>query len=127
MSIKIDANGFDDLGDLLKAYAEKSEPEALLSVLQAGANTFVDDLKHLPKPRSQINAAGHKHLLDSFKTKNDKEGVLVGWGVYYGPIIERGWTMRNGARHNAMPHLKPTWTQNKERYYKVMVDLFHGN
>lgn len=103
--------GIADIEEQLKAYAANASGDAVLNVLKAGADAFVDDLLKLPKPRSNINIEGYTHLLDSFADRASKQdsGVLVGWGKYYGPIVEK-----------KQPHLHPLWDTNKDKYYEIM-------
>lgn len=60
--------------------------------------------------------SGYTHLVDSFSYKRDKTGIDVGWGKYYGPMLEHGTK-----KMSAKAHLKPLFEQNKERYYKKMI------
>lgn len=56
-------------------------------------------------------------LMWSFKNQQtvDKD-IDVGWGKYYGPMLEHGTK-----KMSAKAHLKPLFEQNKERYYKKMI------
>lgn len=45
-----------------------------------------------------------------------RAGIDVGWGKYYGPMLEHGTK-----KMSAKAHLKPLFEQNKERYYKKMI------
>lgn len=110
---------FSDLEDIFKDYMEKADNA--LEILQAGADEFVKDLKHLPSPRSDIAKAGYTHLIDTFASRPDGEDVLVGWGKYYGPMVESG-TRKMTAR----PHFHPLFERNKIKYYNLMVNKFHG-
>ena len=76
---------------------------------------YADSLR-LPKPRRKVTAPGYTHLVDSFSYKRDKTGIDVGWGKYYGPMLEHGTK-----KMSAKAHLKPLFEQNKERYYKKMI------
>lgn len=114
---------FNELEDLFKEYMQKADKAS--EVLQAGADSFVKDLKALPSPRSHINKAGHTHLVDTFGSREENGNILVGWGKYYGPILERGWKTKRGMAP-AHPHFKPLFQRNKERYYKIMIQKLHG-
>lgn len=128
MSVYIDNQGFLDLEEELSGYLDKVSNQGVSDILKIGADEFRDDLLRLPSPRSKINSSGHSHLLDTFATKAEDTGWLVGWGKYYGPIIEHGW---NGAgrnhksSHSAIPHFKPTFNSNREKYYKDMIEQFN--
>lgn len=108
--------------DLEKTFAElMKQADDIQDVLQAGADEFVKDLKKLPAPRSKINKAGYTHLIDTFASKPEDDQVLIGWGKYYGPMVEKG-TKKMRAR----PHLKPMWQKNADKYYKLMQDKVIG-
>lgn len=85
-------------------------------ILLVGAEEFVKDLSKLTKPMSQIKKSGYTHLIDSFTYRVKKDEVEVGWGKYYGPMVEHGTT-----KMNKQPHLYPLWNKNKEKYYKLML------
>lgn len=102
-----------ELEDVLKN-VENTE-----DVLEIGAKEFVRDLLKLPKPKSKIRSSKHTHLVDTFtyeKSKRRKGEIEVGWGKYYGRMVEEG-TSRMGRQ----PHFKPTFERNKEKYYKKMI------
>lgn len=105
----------DTFSDLIKA------SDDIPGVLQVAADAFIKDLKALPSPRSDISAAGYTHMLDSFATKKQGESVLIGWGKYYGPILENGSKKMRPHRH-----FRPTWDRNKEKYYKLMTNKLTG-
>lgn len=113
------AKAFGDIEDIFKEYAKKAD--RALDVLQAGADAFVRDLKSLPAPRSGINKAGYTHLLDTFASQQEDQTVLVGWGKYYGRMVETG-TKKMAAR----PHFYSLFERNKNRYYNLMITKFHG-
>lgn len=104
--------GFDELEQQLKDYVEKASSENVMNVLEYGASEFVKILLKLPKPRSRIMASGYTHLVDSFSYKRNGSEVEVGWGKYYGSILEKG----------KAPHLMNAWGNNKEKIYQLMID-----
>lgn len=108
-----------ELEALFSDYMDKADN--VVEILQTGADAFVSDLKHLPSPRSKINKAGYTHLIDSFASQQEKDQVLIGWGKYYGPMVEGG-TKKMAAR----PHMKPLWKRNANKYYKIMIDKLNG-
>ena len=110
---------FDDLENLFADYAKKADN--LIDVLQTGADTFVKDLKALPSPRSKISKAGYTHMIDTFGSEARSAEVRVGWGKYYGPILEHG-----SVKMRAREHFKPLWERKKEKYYNQMIKKFHG-
>lgn len=108
-------DGFQDLADMLEGYMKNIENPT--DVLLAGAKEFVSDLLKLTKPMSQIRKAGYTHLIDSFAYRENKKQVEVGWGKYYGPMVEKGTNKMRG-----QPHVYPLWNKNNEKYYKTMLN-----
>lgn len=111
-------DGFDGLIKLLNDYAEKADTSRVEKALESGAKEFVEDLLKLPKPRSKINKPGYTHLVDCFGYQKKNDGYVVGWGKYYGRMVEVGTR-----RTKAQPHLIPTFSKNKEKYYKTMIKV----
>lgn len=106
-------SGFQELSKLLEGY-QVSESD-VLAVMEGAAGMLVQDIKKLPKPRSVIATAGYTHLLDTVTYgKNGKE-IEVGWGKYYGPMVENGTTKMKGTLH-----IKPTFQKNKEKYFRYI-------
>jgi len=117
-------SGFSELEKELEEYAKQSSSENISKVLQVGADAFVKDLLALPKPRSQIAKGGYTHLIDTFSDEKDPQNEnawVIGWGKYYGPILEHG-----SQKMSAQAHLKPCWESNKENYYKLMQEQLGG-
>ncbi len=106
--------GFDALQKILDGYDIKEE--AVLAGLEKGAEQFAADVRKLPKPRSKTAKAGYTHLLDTVTCEKTKKDVEVGWGKYYGPMVENGTTKMGG-----VPHIKPQFERNKDKYYKIMT------
>jgi HK97 gp10 family phage protein len=107
--------GLDELTKDLEEYLKGVDN--VQEVLEVGAKEFTKDLLKLPRPISRIRKSGYTHLIDSFsyrKAKNNE--VEVGWGKYYGRMVESGTI-----KMNARPHLKPTWEQNQNKYYSLML------
>ena len=104
--------GFLELGKLLQDYVETAEN--ILEEEEKIAKEFVDDLLKMPKPRSNICKSGYTHLIDTFSYRKKSKEVEVGWGKYYGPILERGAKQMKKAH----PHLGPAWEKNSEKYIK---------
>lgn len=107
-------SGFQDLADVIEGYIKNVENPT--EILLSGAKEFVNDLLKLSKPMSRIRKSGYTHLIDSFAYRKLKSEVEVGWGKYYGPMVEHG--TRN---MDANPHVYPLWNKNKEKYYKTML------
>lgn len=117
MSELFGEQNFADLEKLFSDYAKQADK--LEEILQAGADAFVDDLKKLPAPRSKIRKTGYTHLIDVFASRKEKESVLVGWGKYYGPMVEGGTS-----KMSARPHFRPLWKRNQNKYYSIMINKF---
>ena len=115
--ITFDDSGVEDFEKMLKQYAAKADPENALDAIETGAKEFVNDLLKLPKPRSEVKKPGYTHLINTFAMERDRGEIKVGWGKYYGPMVERG-TKKMAAR----AHLKPLFEQNKEKYYRKMTE-----
>lgn len=111
--------GFEELEELLTEYAKSTDN--VINVLEIGASELVRDVRRLPRPRSSINASGYTHLLDTVSYKCVNDEIEVGWGKYYGPMVEKG-TVRMRARS----HLAPTYQINKEKYYRKMLEEIGG-
>lgn len=124
MSNNLDGNhdlvyhGFEELMGDLKNYISKSENP--LEILETGAKEYVNDLKKLIKPYSKIRKSGYTHLIDTFNHRKTKKDIEVGWGKYYGRMVEDGTE-----KSKAHPHLYPTFQKNKEKYYKKMLNAFY--
>lgn len=114
-------SGIKDFEEMLKKYSEKISESQALDAVELGADEFVNDLLKLPKPRRSLEAPGYTHLVDSFALKRDKSKIEVGWGKYYGPMVEHG--TRKMAKQE---HLKPLFESNKEKYYKTMTEKIFG-
>lgn len=107
-------SGFEALSEIIEKYADKADN--FIDTLEVGAKEFVNDLLKLPKPISKIKKASYTHLIDSFAHKRKKKEIEVGWGKYYGPMVEHGTK-----NMDANPHVYPLWDKNKEKYYKTML------
>lgn len=119
---------FDELMSDLQAYAAATEPARVQEVLETGAQALVKQLDKLAYPISHIRKAGYTHLVDTFtygfvSNGKYKGEVQVGWGKYYGPMVEHGTRLGgNGAAgQKAQPHIEPTWRRNKEKIYQLML------
>ena len=114
--------GFQALADIVEKYIDGAEN--VIAVLEVGAEEFVNDLKKLPKPISKLRKTGYTHLIDSFTYESHGNETVVGWGKYYGPMIENGYkkkTKKGYKEMSAKAHLNPCWDKNKEKYYKKML------
>ena len=127
MSDFVSGKGFEEFEKELQKYSAAAEN--VDQAIEAGASAFTDDLLRLPSPRSGTNKGTYTHLLDCFSYRKNKDSYEVGWGKYYGPILEHGW---NGAgpkkdeSHSAIPHFYPTWEKNEDKYYKIMINKLGG-
>lgn len=114
-----DEQAFSDLLDEFSDYIKNADN--VVEILQTGADAFVKDLKALPSPRSKIHKSGYTHLLDTFASRKEGSQVLVGWGKYYGPILEEG-----SIKMKARSHFWPLWKRNQEKYYNKMINKLNG-
>ena len=121
--------GFKELEDELKSYIQKAEKP--LEILVIGAKEFVKDLAKLSKPKSEIKKSGYTHLIDTFAYRVTKNDVEVGWGKWYGKIIEYGFNLKiknhSKKMHITRKHFRPVFDRNKDNYYKKMIDKFYDN
>lgn len=115
MSDFFESEGFDEFSKLLEKYSKRADEDAVLEVLEYGAEEFAKDLRALPKPRSTVRKAGYTHIIDTMTTRRRKDEIEVGWGKYYGPMLERGTR-----KMRAQPHVRPLFEKNSEKYYKLM-------
>ena len=115
---EFDSEGFDDLEKLLQDFAKKTEDP--MKLIEPIAKELVKDTKKLSSPRSKMSGAGYTHLLDTIAYKTKKDEIEVGWGKYYGPMLEHGTT-----KMSARSHLKPTFERNKDKYYKKLETNFY--
>lgn len=111
-------DGFNELFNELNSLIQKVENP--VSILEVGAKSFVKDLLKLSKPHSKIRSSGYTHLVDSFCYEIKNEEIVIGWGKYYGRMVEDG-TIKT----RSQPHLKPTFERNKKKYYDEMINDFY--
>ena len=109
-------DGFDELIQYLDECVDKADEANLEKVLEAGASEFVDDLLKLPKKKSKIRKPGYTHLINTFSYQKNKGQIEVGWGKYYGRMVESG-TVKTKAHQ----HMNPLFQKNKEKYFATMT------
>lgn len=110
--------GFDSLIDDLNQYIKKADN--YIDILEIGAKEFVKDLSKLTKPYSKIHKSGYTHLIDTFTYRKTNVDIEVGWGKYYGRMVEDGTS-----KMKAQSHLQPMFDNNKDKYYKKMLEKFY--
>ena len=86
--IEIISEGLGSLQKMLKEMAEKADSSNIERAMEKGAQALIRDVRALPKPRSKITKSGYTHLLDSVAMRKNKGEIEVGWGKYYGPMVE---------------------------------------
>lgn len=113
MSIEIETNGFLSLEQAIKKYQKlaSNAKEAVSSI----ADQLVADLLKLPKPVSRLGGS-HTHMVHTFAKEVKGSETVVGWGAYYGRMVEKG-TVKMGAQ----PHMLPTWQSNEGKYIGKML------
>lgn len=114
-SVRDGFEGFSDFSKELEKYINSSEE--VHETLLIGGNAFLKDLDKLSKPISKIKKSGYTHLINSFVCEDTKDEVIVGWGKYYGRMVENGTK-----KMSSKPHFYPLWEKNKEKYYKLMIN-----
>jgi len=135
-------DGLDAFEKELSGWLKAATPETANAVLETAAEALVQDVRKLPKPRSQMGGS-HTHLLDTIQKEKLSYGWAVGWGKYYGPIVEKGSkgikkgttgksksgriiTWANGTRGMAaQPHLRATYDKNRATYDRLMAAEFN--
>lgn len=115
--VTFDTEGLEEFQNIMEEFAQVLDPQNVIKVLKKGADAFTSDLLKLPRPRSRIHAAGYTHMVDVFANRVRGSEVEVGWGKYYGPMVEHGTV-----RMRAQPHLKPAFNSNSQKYYKIMTE-----
>lgn len=108
-------SGFETLLEVTQKYMKVAENP--IPAMIAGAKAFTNDLGKLTRPMSEIRKPGYTHLIDTFGYEVQEKEVVVGWGKYFGRMVEYG-TSKMAARE----HFRPVFNQNKEKYYKKMLD-----
>lgn len=123
--MRLSFEGLKSISQYCEDVHYKFEPDTVQECIMTGAQLLVEDVSRLPRPRSKINSVGYTHLLDSiFADESTKdESVYVCWGKHYGPFVENGTHSSKGKQKGrAQPHLKGTFDQNPERYYRKIMD-----
>lgn len=116
MNNEVTANfsGFEELAEIVSNYLKATENAE--EGLMVAAEALVIDLKKLTKPMSDIRKSDYTHLIDSFAYEKRKKKIVVGWGKYYGRMVENGTSKMSARRH-----LLPVYEKNKDKYYKLML------
>lgn len=122
--MKANLEGFDAFDEELQSYLKTCDDDNVVQILKAGADELISDVRALPSPRSNITKATHTHLLDAVSGKAEGNKYIVGWGVYYGPIVEAGHTTPKGTKVSARAHLRPTLRDNRQKYESAMQKKF---
>ncbi len=118
---KIHTDGFDAFSKMLEEFGKKTDQKNVTKVLEIGARELAEDVRALPRPRSRVMTTGYTHLLDTVTYKTEGNEVVVGWGRYYGPMVENGTVKMKG-----VSHIRPTFERNQGRYYKDMQKALFG-
>lgn len=107
-------SGFEEFQKMMEMY--QITQEHAITAMEAGVKQLVNDVRKLPKPRSQMAAPGYTHLLDTITYRKTKKEIETGWGKYYGPMVEKGTVKMKGT-----PHIMTTFERNEDRYYDIMI------
>lgn len=116
MSFREDS-GFDDFSRMIEELSRRMSEDAVLDAIEEGAKEFTNDLLRLPKPKSQITKTGYTHLIDTFACQRNGKEIEVGWGKYYGPMVEKGTK-----KMKAQPHLKNAYERNRNKYERLIIN-----
>lgn len=109
--------GMNEFQKIIQEYQEKFEQSRIEAAMMEGAEQLARDVRALPKPRSRIQKAGYTHLLDTVSARKGKNGEIeVGWGKYYGPMVEAGTR-----KMNAQPHLRGQFKKDPNKYYNLIL------
>ncbi len=116
MSESFEFQGYLDLSKQLEKILDSTDK--VMDYQEEIAQDFVDDLLKLPKPMSDIKKAGYTHLVRTFSYERNekKKDIVVGWGKYYGRMVEQGTHPEKGKEHPAQPHMRPMWDDNEKKY-----------
>lgn len=113
------SESFNSLFNDIQKYIKKAESP--LAILEVGVKEFVKDLLKLTKPYSKISSSNYTHLVDTFTYEIKKEEIEIGWGKYYGRMVEDGTKLTP-----KQPHLAPLYEKNKSKYYEKMKSSFYN-
>lgn len=128
-------DGFMNLDQELSEMMKWADESRIKDAQEAGASFLVDKVRKLQKPRrTGKTLEGVDYKYDSTSKSTD-----VGWGDYHGRIVENGHYAgpRNSRSKKkkckntrtyvaAQPHLFPTYKNNKEKIYEIMIKKIQG-
>jgi HK97 gp10 family phage protein len=112
--------GFEGIGKQLSDLISKIDNKE--DAIESVANDFASDIRRMPRPRSKCRSRGYTHLIDTVSYRKKGDVFQVGWGKYYGHMVESGTFRMNGS-----PHMRPTWQQNREKYIDSLKRKFGLN
>jgi HK97 gp10 family phage protein len=117
-NVKVIDEGFFELENELNSFLTKFSNNEIKKILELGAKSFTNDLLKLPSPRSKVKKSGYKHLVDSFSYEwnSKRKEVEVGWGKYYGLMVENGTKSMK-----SQPHIKKAFVKKRSNYYNQML------
>lgn len=123
-------DGFMSLNKELDEMMKWADKDRIRGAQIAGASFLVDKVRKLSKPKR----TGKLLKSIDYEENSIQNSTDVGWKVYYGRIVENGH--RVGSRPSrskknkmkdtrpyipAQPHLYPTYKNNKEKIYEIMI------
>lgn len=124
-------DGFMKLNEELSEIMKWADESRIKDAQEAGASFLVDKVRKLSKPRRTGKTLENIQL----EYNKEKKSTDVGWGDYHGRIVENGH--KAGERLSrkkkskikdtrkyvpAQPHLYPTYKNNKEKIYEIMIN-----
>lgn len=110
-------SGFDDFSRMIEELARQTSEGAVLDAIEEAAKAFTNDLLHLPKPKSRISKPGYTHLINTFSSQRKEKEIEVGWGKYYGTMVEKGTS-----RMKQQPHLRDAYDRNRSKYERLIIN-----
>ena len=108
--------GMNEFQKIIQEYQEKFEQSRIEAAMMDGAEQLARDVRALPKPRSQIRSLDTPSTGHRFGQKRKNGEVEVGWGKYYGPMVEAGTL-----KMNAQPHLRGLFKKDSNKYYNLIL------
>lgn len=118
-------DNFGDFLDDLDNLEKLGDDETLSELVKTQADALVKDIRSLPKPKSSRN--GITHLLDGVTyTEGKAPNWVIGWGHYYGPMVEGGTKRQKGhGATPAQPHMMATYERNRDKYIRLAQEKFN--
>lgn len=104
-----------DFTEVIDEYIKKTGEHEANEIILSATKQYVADLNSLSSPMSKVRKGGYTHLIRTFGSRISPrhKDVEVGWGKYYGPIVEK-----------RRPHMRPAYNANAEKYIEAIRKEF---